>query len=195
MGERDGLLIAAHITLPSKFDLSIEHNPLTVACAMVSYGYVTFYVVAYQSQSTSVYHILINVLIESITSYHSAFVSFCVKHDLNSNLDLYVIGDFNIPDIKWTTFSCPNSRDNEVLTHLADLGLNQGIDVANHKDGNIFDLIFLNLENLSFKVSQSHFSDHFPVVFQTQVSISKEPLSCEKVTPNPLSNQLFSTKT
>ena len=74
----------------------------------------------------------------------------------------------------------PNSRDNEALTHLADLGLNQVIDVATHREGNNLDLVFLNWENLSFKVSQSLFSDHLPVVFHTQVSISKEPISCAK---------------
>ena len=164
---------------------------------MVSYGYVTFDVV-YQPQiySTSVYHILITVLIERITVYYSAFVTFCVKHDLNTIFDLYVTGDFNIPDINWTTLSPPNSRDNEVPTHLADVVLNQAIDVATHKDVNIIDLIFLNLENPSKIVSQSLFSDHFPVVFQTQVSKAKEPISCTKASPNPLSNLFFfQTKT
>ena len=104
-----------------------------------------------------------------------------MKHDLNTNFFvLYVIGDFNMPDINWTNLSSPNSRDNEVLTHFPDLGLNQVIDVATHKNGNILDLIFLNLENLSFTVSQSLFSDHFSVVFQTIVSISQELISCGK---------------
>ena len=76
MGEFGGLLIAAYINLPPIFDSSIELHRLTVACAIVFYGYVTFYVVVYQPQSTSVYHIPIIVLTEIITSYHSVFVSF-----------------------------------------------------------------------------------------------------------------------
>ena len=145
MDEHGGLLIAALINLPPIFDdLYFEHYPFTVACAIVSDGYLIFYVVVYQPQSTSVYHIPINVLIESVTAYHSAFVSFCVKHDLNSIFDLYVIGEFNMLQLNWTTLLSPNSRDNEVLTDLADLGLNQVIDVANHKDGTIIDLNFRN---------------------------------------------------
>ena len=180
MGEHGGLLIAAHTNLPPIFDLSIERYPFSVACAIVSYRSVTFYVVVYQPQSSSGYHIPTNVRIESITAYHSECLSFCMKHDINTNFDLYVIGDFNMPDINWSTLSSPNSRDNEVLNHFSDLGLNQVIDVATHKDGNILDLIFLNLESLSFTVSQNLFSDHYPVVFQTQVSRSKEPKSCGK---------------
>ena len=93
------------------------------------------------------------MLIESITAYQYAFVSFYVKHELNTNFDLHVIGSFNMPDIKWIILLSPNSRDNEVLPHLADLGLNQVIDVVTHKDGSILDLIFLNLGNQSFTVS------------------------------------------
>ena len=55
MSEFGELLIAAYINLPPIFDSSIELHRLTVACAIVSYGYVTFYVVVYQPQSTSVY--------------------------------------------------------------------------------------------------------------------------------------------
>ena len=120
VGEHGGLLIAAHTNLPPIFGLSSEHSPFSLACAIVSYGSVTFYVVVYQPQNTSVYHIPTNVLIESFTAYHSVFLSFCVKHDLNTNFDLYVIGDFIIPDINWTNLSSPNSRDNEVLTQISD---------------------------------------------------------------------------
>ena len=94
VGEHGGLLVAAHINSPPKFDLSIERYPFTVACAIVSYGYVTFYGFVYQPQSFSVCHIPINVLIENIAAYHYVFVSFCVKH---SNFDLNVIGNFNMP--------------------------------------------------------------------------------------------------
>ena len=119
-----------------------------------------------QLQSTSVYHIPINLPIQSITAYHSAFVSICVKYDSNTNFDLFVIGDFNMPDINLNTLSSPKSRDNEVVTHLAGLGLKQVINVATHKDGNILDLFFLNLKHLSFTLSQNFFFDHFPVVFR-----------------------------
>ena len=47
VGEHGRLLIAAHTILPPIFDLFIEHYPFSVACAIVSYGSVTFYGVVY----------------------------------------------------------------------------------------------------------------------------------------------------
>ena len=85
-----------------------------------------------------------------------------------------------MPDINWTTLSPPNSRDNEVLIHLANLGLNQVIDVATHKDGSTLDLIFLNLAKSILHSILKYFFRSLSRGFPDTISISTEPISCEK---------------
>ena len=177
VGEHGGVLIAAQSNLPPIFDLSNEQYPFTVACALVTFASVSFYILLCQPPSSSSYRVPATLVHESIAEYQSIFTTFCQKHNLNSNFNLFVLGDFNMPDVDWSISHSPHSTDNVILNTLFDSGLQQMIDVPTHNDGNTLDLIFCNLENLSFTVSHPRFSDHHPVIFQAQHSICNEAAS------------------
>ena len=84
-----------------------------------------------------------------------------------------------MPELNWITLSSPNSPDIEVLTHLADLGLNQVIDVATHKEANILDLIFLSLEKPILPSIPKFFSRSLSCGFSdTSINIQRAS-SCE----------------
>ena len=55
----------------------------------------------------------------------------------------FIIGDFNMPDVDWTTLNCSNKYKKFVDTY-SDKSLFQLIDFPTHKRGNILDLVLTN---------------------------------------------------
>ena len=85
-----------------------------------------------------------------------------------------------MPELNWITLSFPNSPDIEVLTHLADLGLNQIIDVTTKKDANILDLNFLSLEKPILHSIPKSFSRSLSCGFSDTTINIQRASSCEK---------------
>ena len=103
---------------------------------------------------------------ESISFYIINFNTIRLNRGLNSNFELYVVGDFNKPKVGWACLSSSSSSDNDLLDFFTDLGLNQIINEASHICGNCLDLIFTSLESIPFHLPRESFSDYFSIIFQ-----------------------------
>ena len=81
------------------------------------------------------------------------------------------MGDFNIPDVNWSTLSGSHHFSNQFCEAIFNLNLIQLIDLPTHVHGNILDLIFVNpeysLSSLHVHTQQSCFSnsDHYLISF------------------------------
>lgn len=90
-------------------------------------------------------------------------------NDLPSHDDLILTGDFNCPDINWSS-QFATSRLSSALCNISfDHNFLQLVDFATHARGNTLDLILTNIPdqilNLRADTSVSSFSDHFLLSF------------------------------
>ena len=81
---------------------------------------------------------------------------------------LFILGDFNFPDIDWNIPSCPDNSysDRTFLDFCSNYSLTQCIDYPTHDQGNILDLLLYNdkakhLINNHFISSPPWHTDHF----------------------------------
>ena len=92
--------------------------------------------------------------------------------DLHSRYDNVILtGDFNLPDINWSSLSAHSSSSNAFCDFIFDNNLTQFVDRSTHSGGNVLDLalstdleIFDNL--LVFQPCDSLCSDHFMISFE-----------------------------
>ena len=104
-------------------------------------------------------------------------------NDLVSSFDrCIIVGDFNFPDINWSTLSASSSLSYTFCEFVFDCNLSQHVMHPTHVKGNILDLVLttphVNVDMVSVHSSSNNFSDHFMVSF-TPVSLS----SPDPVTP------------
>lgn len=99
--------------------------------------------VIYNSPKNSKYrsasHIIENLLSEIILNLNS----------INMKGKTYIAGDFNLPNINWSTndFLNLSAEDHEFISMLDRLNINQIVDYPTHNSGNIIDLIITNDDN------------------------------------------------
>ncbi len=108
-----------------------------------------------------------------------------------TNLDLVIIGDFNQPEIDWSSLSGNSPSSNLFCDFVYKLNLVQLVNFPTHSKGNILDLILVSSPDLVSNVaglkhsSISNSSDHIPISMTIPCSIAKSS------SPNP-SHPLFS---
>ena len=87
--------------------------------------------------------------------------------NLASSTDhVIIVGDFNLPDIKWSSLN--GTSTNSFCDFIFDCNLNQLVDCPTHIKGNILDIVLSNtnfIQNVSVEPSQLVTSDHFIVSF------------------------------
>lgn len=88
----------------------------------------------------------------------------------DSNLPTILCGDFNIPDVNWSTFWAPNvNYQAEILNLLCDFHLTQLIDEPTHTAGNILDLLLVNEPFLAHSIEivapLTDTCDHYMITF------------------------------
>ena len=150
-----------------------------------------FFIVVYRPPSSSKFFFGNHILTESISFYTSNFNTFGLNRGLNSNLELYVVGDFNMPKVAWACLSSSSSSDNVLLDFFTDLGLNQIIIEATHIRGNCLDLIFTSLESTPFHLPREPFSDHFSIIFQVLLINNYRSIRSSSYSKSPFSIQGF----
>ena len=99
--------------------------------------------------------------------YFHSYVSYL------SNLATSIIflGDFNLPDIIWSSLSCSSSNSNLICDFIFQHNLSQLIETSTHIHGNTLDLVLTNnpelVSDLSIHLHLSHTltSDHFIISF------------------------------
>ena len=60
------------------------------------------------------------------------------------SLPVILMGDFNVPDINWSTLVGSTHFSNQFCDLVFDLDLSQLMDSPTHKQGNVFDLVITN---------------------------------------------------
>ena len=76
----------------------------------------------------------------------------------NQHMPLIIAGDFNLPDIDWSTLTGGSAVASELCNIIFELNLLQHIDQPTHIQGNVLDLILLGGGDLvhSLKVLPNH---------------------------------------
>ena len=100
-------------------------------------------------------------------------------HSLFTSVDvpIFVVGDFNCPDINWQLLSAPSKFSSLLCDLIFDLQLTQCVELPTHLKGNILDLIITNSVNRisDVVVHQNQFttSDHFLISFLALTALPK----------------------
>ena len=89
---------------------------------------------------------------------------------VDNNEDVYLLGDFNLPDIIWDTVSVKTKTNrrtlhNEFLETISEFGLTQHVMVPTHEKGNTLDLVITNKPELVHAVEIiPGLSDHYATI-------------------------------
>ena len=169
------------------FDLSEDSYPFSTASAVVQIEKAVFFIVVYRPPSSSKFFFGNHILMESISFYINNLNTFCLNRGLNSNFELYVVGDV----VAWACLSSSSSSDNVLLDFFTDLGLNQIIIEATHIRGNCLYLIFTSLESIPFHLPREPFSDHFPIIFQVPLINNYRSIRSSSYSKSSFSIQAF----
>ena len=81
-----------------------------------------------------------------------------------------IVGDFNLPDINWSTTSSTTEIAHKFIDLFHNLGLSQLIDLPTHEKGSVLDLLLTNsiraVENVAvLSKNEICSSDHFGITF------------------------------
>ena len=155
-----GVLIAVDASLPC----SIISSPSTLEVITVSIGIhlpVILCTVYVPPNSTDDYQVsLLNYLTELSSS--SAHV--------------IIVGDFNLPDINWSSLTGMSSSSKLFCEFVFDNNLIQHVDSPTHVKGNILDIVLSNTSTVSdISVDSSNqllISDHFIITFKIEFSLT-----------------------
>ena len=101
-----------------------------------------------------------DLYIDSLLSYLADFIS--------SSEHVIIVGDFNLPDINWSTLTGTSSLSSSFCDLIFDYNLVQFVDSPTHIKGNILDILLSNttfIHNVHVEPSQLISSDHFMVLF------------------------------
>ena len=99
----------------------------------------------------------------------------------NQHMPLIIAGNFNLPEIDWSTLAGGSAVANELCTIIFEPDLLQHIDQPTHIQGNMLDLILLGSGDLvhSLKVLPNHQtliqSDHYIITFNILVGLVGRP--------------------
>ncbi|XP_065895940.1 uncharacterized protein [Dysidea avara] len=108
----------------------------------------------------------------SSDTYHELLHSY-LTNLVNESSPIILLGDFNLPDVNWATYSGSSPKSNKFCDLLFQLNLFQLVDEPTHNQGNTLDLIITNNEDIVYNISihpyyQPISSDHFIVTLSTK---------------------------
>ena len=91
---------------------------------------------------------------------------------------IFVVGDFNLSDVSWSTLASPTPIEQQFLDSFIDLGLVQCVNQPTHQKGKILDILLTNsisnIHDLNILDKDSICkSDHFPLTFDMKLKVSK----------------------
>ena len=121
-------------------------------------------------------HILVcTVYIPPNTNINSCSNLLYYLSDLTSTSEnIIIVGDFNAPDIEWSSLSGTQSQSNLICDFVFNSNLTQLVEEPTHTRGNTLDIVLTNIDfiyNLQVHKSQSTLSsDHYPITFEIGLS-------------------------
>ena len=105
-------------------------------------------------------------------------ISLIFLQSISTNSSLVIImGDFNVPDINWSTLVGSTHFSDQFCDLIFDLNLSQLVDSSTHRQGNILDLVLTNIEDSIHSLTvlnrnhQLISSDHYPITFVLSHSV------------------------
>uniref|UniRef100_A0A1X7TQC6 Endonuclease/exonuclease/phosphatase domain-containing protein n=1 Tax=Amphimedon queenslandica TaxID=400682 RepID=A0A1X7TQC6_AMPQE len=138
---------------------------------------------------------------KSAKDVSNALFSHLLSIPCPNSTPLFIVGDFNFPEIDWSSYTGSTIPSASFCRSLFIHNLSQLIDAPTHKCGNILDLLLTNSPDYisNININNCHdLSDHFPVLFNITISYvsyqskSKEVYNYSKVDTDGLSSYLYS---
>ena len=155
-----GVLIAVKVSIPS-IEVASPQD-LEVVTVTVGSKYITSICVVYAPPSAT-------------DQYHSKLVDYLTSI-ASSVQRLIIVGDFNLPDICWSSLTGSNYVSNAFCEFVFMCNLSQVITTATHSGGNILDLVLTSDEELigrsNVRKSPLH-SDHSLVSFELRLNLDE----------------------
>ena len=111
--------------------------------------------------------------------YHKRLISYLI-HVTSSAVNVIIVGDFNLPDICWSTLMGQSPFSNSFCDFVCEYNLSQLVDCPTHAKGNILDLVLTSTEDTisELLVTEPHPllpTDHHTISFNIQyVTQSKQ---------------------
>ena len=99
---------------------------------------------------------------------------------------IIIVGDFNMPDIDWSSLNASNHHSSNFCELIFDLNFSQLVDSSTHCKGNILDLVLTNTQEIIYNLSiipeqlQPFPSDHFIISFSIDTSTTYFPKETPK---------------
>ena len=151
-----GVFIAVHNSIPSS--LICAPSDLEIVCISLSSSHIILCTV-YIPPACGEDYLL------SVINHLSDIVS--------SNKKCIIVGDFNLPDIHWSSLSCTSILSHHFCDFIFDFNLSQHVMVPTHTQGNVLDLVVtspdVNISNLMVThPAPCIASDHFIISFIPQ---------------------------
>ena len=90
-----------------------------------------------------------------------------------------VIGDFNFPQINWSSNSSPTNLGHNFIAMFNNFGFNQMVNEPTHEKGNLLDLLFTNtsraVDNVNvLQKNEICSSDHFGITFNIKMKFKNK---------------------
>ena len=165
-----GVAIVLSNQIPSR--LIQNHQIIELISVEISLDPKVILVCVYISPSSSDAHL--GVILDAISS-------------LPDNCDILITGDFNCPDINWSSLTGVKPFSQSLCNILYDKNYLQLITTPTHNQGNTLDLVLSNSPNRIFNLSTdssrcSAVSDHFLISFSVS-SNHRESKICQAESP------------
>lgn len=113
-------------------------------------------------------------------SYFHHFFQF-LSDIVTPGVSIIIMGDFNLPDICWSTLSGDSTISNVFCDHIVDLN-SQLVSIPTHSGGNILDLIISNIPHCVTDIcpisSSNLNSDHTPISLNLVIPGCKSKKRC-----------------
>ena len=121
---------------------------------------------------------------KSDSSYHKSLLSY-FAHIATSAKTLIITGDFNVPDICWSSLTATSLFSRSLCNFIYEFNLTQIITCPTHIKGNTLDLVITIVEDIihNLAVSEPHprlVTDHFTISFNIQHTFQSRPRNKSK---------------
>ena len=167
-GNHGGVLFAANYSFYSVTEIkevSLPEFNFTAALQIKTGNFYLLIVGVYYPPADSAYRPSMQKLVTSLTKYLANFRLFIVENAIHPDeFEFCIVGDFNLPDIDWSSYFSSSFLDVQFLNLLSENNLTQMVDVPTHEKGNVLDLVIVN-DPLNYEVSigTNSLSDHYPL--------------------------------
>ena len=93
-------------------------------------------------------------------AYYKKFVDILLQFGYTGTHNVYILGDFNFPNVDWKSYSSTSSMERYFLDFILEKDLVQMVHEPTHKNQNNLDLVFCDSQCLALSISLVLFSDH-----------------------------------